>query len=228
MNKQNISTIAEKIIQFCIATNKRFIFISGNGGSGKTELGKLILKKAARYGHINFLEMDDFVVDTSLRNSAIASWNDIQNKKQTGRYTTSFRESYFLQNIKAIIYNIKKENNYYHWPKKAQTSKECRLLFGNAKLTIIEGVGTVFLKKNKSDSISIFLQCKKKLEIERRVKRARTDNEKSIKEVNKHFNERNSQYKSIIQPYIKNYDCVFESNKDFSINILRDDFNIFS
>ncbi|MGV8086353.1 MAG: zeta toxin family protein [Candidatus Woesearchaeota archaeon] len=226
MKNYHPSILTEKIVKFCISKNKRFIFISGNGGSGKTELSKIILKKASKYGHVNILDMDDFVVDTKLRNSATATWNNSQNIEEKGRYTTSFAESYFLQNVKAIIYNIKKGNNYYHWPKKAKETKECRLLYGDAILTIIEGVGTVFLEKKKSDSVSIFLQCNKELEIKRRIKRARTSNEKNAKEVRKNFNERNSQYESNIQPHINTYDIVLESLEDFSLNIIKDKSNI--
>lgn len=226
MKNQDTSTIAKEIVNFCVSTNKKFLFISGNGSSGKTELSKIISKEAAKHGQVNFLEMDDFVVDTKLRNSATIIWEDIQNKKQTGRYTTSIEASYFLQSIKAIIYNIEKGNNYYHWPKKAKRSQECILLYGDAILTIIEGVGTVFLEKEKSNSVSIFLLCKKELEIDRRIKRARADNEKTVEEVKKNFNERNSQYEAFIKPHISEQDIVLESIEDFSLNIIRDDFDI--
>src|SRR5260370_19337959 len=98
--------IAQVIIQHCRSSDRRLLFLSGNGGSGKTELSKTIAKEAEKYGHANTLDMDDFVVDTKLRNSASTSWNDPENGTQTGRYTTAFAASYFLQNIKAILYNI--------------------------------------------------------------------------------------------------------------------------
>lgn len=170
--------------------------------------------------------MDDFVVDTKLRNSGTTTWEDSQNKQQKGRYTTSIAASYFLQNVKAIIYNIKKGNNYYHRPKKATKSQECILLHGDAALTIIEGVGTVFLEREKSDSLSIFLVCKKEVEIDRRIKRARANNETTIDEINKSFEERNSQYEAIIKPHISEYDMVLESREDFSLHSIRDDFDI--
>jgi guanylate kinase len=155
--------------------------------------------------------MDDFVVDTYLRNNAIATWKDIKNKEHKGRYTTSLEASYFLQSIKAIIYNIEKGNNYYHRPKKARKGKESILLHGDAILTIIEGVGTTFLEKEKNNSISIFLVCKKSLEIDRRIKRAKAENKNIIKEIEDKFNERNSQYEAIIKPHIKEYDIILES-----------------
>ena len=218
--------VAKIIVQFCISSSKKFIFISGNGGSGKTKLSQIILKEAEKYGHANVINMDDFVVDTKLRNSATITWNDIEKGQQIGRYTTSFAESYFLQNIKAILYNIEKGNNYYHWPKKAMNASECRLLYGDAILTIIDGVGTVFLNKNKSNSIGIFMQCSKEVEIARRIKRGQFSNEQNTEEVYKKYAERNSQYKANIEPHIMEYGIVLESIEDYALNVIRDEYKI--
>jgi len=226
MENYDTLTLAKKIIKFCISQNKKFIFIAGNGASGKTQLSKILSKEASKYGSVNILDTDDFVVNTKLRNSATAIWKDSKNKTQKGRYTTSFAESYFLQSINAIIYNLEKGNNYYHWPKKAKFSRECRLLHKDAILNIIEGVGTVFLYKNKSNSLSIFLQCRKEVEFNRRITRAEKSNEKKLKEVKKYFSERYSQYESQIKTHINEYNIILESLEDFSLKIIRDNFNI--
>lgn len=218
--------LAKKIVQTCLSSNKKFIFISGNGGSGKTELSKIICKEASKYGHVNVLDMDDFVVDTKLRNSATATWTDVELGEQKGRYTTAFAASYFLQNIKAIIFNLENGNNYYHWPKKAKESKECRLLYGDAVLTIIEGVGTVFLDKKETNSVSIFMQCSKEIELARRIKRGQFSNEKNAEEVHKKYAERNSQYETNIEPHMMDYKIVLESMEDFSLQVMRDDYKI--
>ena len=218
--------VAEKIVQHCLSTDKKFLFLSGNGGSGKTELSKIIYKEAAKYGHVNILDMDDFVVDTKLRNSAITTWNDIEMGEQKGRYTTTFAASYFLQNIKAIMCNLENGNNYYHWPKKAKEPKECRLLYGDAVLTIIEGTGTVFLDKNESNSFSIFMQCSKEIELARRIKRGQFSNEKNAEEVHKKYAERNSQYRANIEPHMKECKIVLESMEDFTLLVILDVYNI--
>jgi len=58
------------------------------------------------------------------------------------------------------------------------------------------------------------------------MKRGRLDNEKNIKDIKKIFDERNSQFKAIIKPHISEYPIILESIEDFSLNIIRDDFNV--
>jgi hypothetical protein len=58
------------------------------------------------------------------------------------------------------------------------------------------------------------------------MKRGRLDNEKNIKDIKKTFNERNNQFESIIKPHISEYPIILESVEDFSLNIIRDDFNV--
>ena len=219
-------TVAERIVNYTISSGKKFLFLSGNGGSGKTELSKIISSVANKHGHVNVLDMDDFVVDTKLRNSATITWIDKEKGQQSGRYTTSFAESYFLQNVKAIIYNIEMGNNYYHWPKKAIEQKECRLLYGNAIITIIEGPGTVYLNKNENKYTSIFMECSKEIEINRRINRGRFSNEQNADDVNKKYDERNSQYKANIEPHKNEFGIVLDSLEDYSLNVVRDNYNI--
>lgn len=56
MINRNALVVAKKIVAFCISTNKKFLFISGNGGSGKTELSRPISREASKHGRVNFIE----------------------------------------------------------------------------------------------------------------------------------------------------------------------------
>lgn len=215
--------IAKKIVDYCRRTNRRFVFISGNGGSGKSELSKVIVAEASKFGHVNTLDMDDFVVDTALRKSASITWNDKDKGVQSGRYSTSFAASYFLQNIRAIVHNISCGNNYCHWPKKAKSASECRLLHSDAVLTVVEGIGTVFLERDKDNSLGLFIRCEKEIEIERRLKRKQFSNEQNLADILKNYEERNSQFEANILPYMNDYQVVLESLIDYSLDVLRDD-----
>jgi len=223
--KYDAHDVAKQIVSYCIASKKKFIYISGNGGSGKTELSKLICKEAQKYGSSNLIDMDDFVVDTQLRRNSKATWIDVRTEaERTGKYTTSFEASYFLQNVKSILCNLDRGNNYWHWPKKAKSNSECVIEYAaDAVLTIVEGIGTVFLDKDKQCSVSIFMQCTEEIEIARRIGRARFSNEQDPTIVRQGYEERNSQFEANILPYKRFHDITFESQECFSLHVTRDD-----
>lgn len=219
---------AQKIITYCLNNNIRYLYISGNGASGKTELSKVIYNYAVKYGAVNVIDMDDFVVDTKLRSNAKVEWVDsVSGEIRSGKYTTVFAASYFLQNIKAIICNLERGNNYWYWPKKATSMNECKKeLQANAILTIIEGIGSVYLDREPTNSLSIFIRCSKEIEIDRRVGRARFSNEQNREDVEKQFDERNSQFMSLILPHASKHNIILESLKDYTFSILKDEFSI--
>ena len=231
MRTNNITSqeFANRIVAYCWENKIRFLFISGNGGSGKTELSKMIRAEASNRGHANAIDMDDFVVDTQLRNSGRIEWTDVQTgEKKTGKYSTSFAASYFLQNVNAIICNLSRGNNYWHWSKKAKTQSESVVeLKADATLTIIEGVGSVFLNKKDFSSLSVFIRCTGEIEIARRIQRARFSNEQDAAEVRRQFAERNSQFECEILPYAKEHQIHLESLVDFTLVVTKDDNGIF-
>lgn len=225
MVKKTSDELICDLVDYVREEKKRFIFISGNGGSGKTELAKRIVAYASQFGHANAIDMDDFVVDTTLRKSAALEW-EVDGEKLTGRCTTSFKAAYFIQNVQAIIANVVLNNNYYHWPKKAKSIDECKLLYGDAVITVVEGIGSVFLNKSIVDSISVFIECNEDVEAKRRLQRKRFSNEQTIEDIKKDSIERNSQYKALILPHREEHDLILTSNEDYSISIVKDRFNI--
>lgn len=212
----NTNDLAEKIIKHCKNNNINKLYICGNGASGKTTLSNVIYDKAKKYGNVNLISTDDFIVDTELRNNSNASWND-NGKIKKGRYTSAFKNSYFIKNVEEIIYNLDHGNNHYYFPKKEQI----RLLKSEYFLTIIEGIGTAFLNFENDKSLGIFLQCNKENEIKRRIKRAGNSLEQSEEQINSLYEERNSQFKANILTNITKFDIVLESNNNFEINIIK-------
>ena len=223
MQTRNFDELVDQIIGYVMKQKIRFLFISGNGASGKSFLAKSIKEKVEQqHGHVNTVDMDDFVVDTTLRKNSQMSWVDESGVEQKGRCSTSFKAAYFVQNVNAIVANISKGNDYYHWPKKATDIEQCIKLEGKAVLTIVEGIGSVFLNKNVPNAISIFMTCDKDTEIERRINRKQFSNEQSKEEIEKAFVERNSQFMANIMPYEKEAELSLVSNLDFSVTVIRD------
>ncbi len=65
-----LDELVEKIINYCRKNNIKKVYICGNGASDKTTLSKKIANIASKYGHINIISTDVFIVDTELRKNS--------------------------------------------------------------------------------------------------------------------------------------------------------------
>ena len=173
----NLEEFVKYIVDYCSDNKINKLYICGNGGSGKTTLSYSIEKEASKYGDVNIISTDDFIVNTELRKNATNKWVN-NSQEYSYRYTSSNKESYFIKNIDEILYNIDHGINCYYFPKHYEEENSIKQLHSNYYLTIIEGVGTAFL--NRSNSLSIFLKCSEETEKERRLKRTNELNRNSI------------------------------------------------
>ena len=212
----NLDVLIDLILNYCKENKTKKIYICGNGASGKTTLSNSIIERAKQDGYVNMISTDDFIVDTELRNNSIVKWCDNENIK-TGRYTSCFKNSYFIKNIEEILYNLDNGNDCYHFTKK----KEIKLLKSNYNLTIIEGIGTAFLNMNEENSLRLFIKCNNEVELERRKLRKGNSLEQTEEQINKLFEERNSQFKANVLPNINKFNVILESDKDFNFNIIK-------
>ena len=162
-----IEQLVQHIIDICKENNLNKVYICGNGGSGKTTLSKKLHDMAMKYGNVNIISLDDFMANTTMRKNSTIKWkeNDIE---YVGRYTSSNFETYFLKNVYEIIYNIDHGIDCFYFPRRYKEKNNIRQLKSNYFLTVIEGVGTVFLEKDKEHSLTILLKCNKENEIKRR------------------------------------------------------------
>lgn len=88
----------------------------------------------------------------------------------------------------------------------------------NYFLTIIEGVGTAFLEKDREKSLSIFLKCSKESEIKRRKKITEELNRNAIELYDE---KRSSQYRVNILKYEDGFDFVIINDDDFNYKIVN-------
>lgn len=213
-----IEEIIKKIIDICKETDINKIYICGNGCSGKTTLSKKIQEEALHYGNVNLISTDDFLVNTTLRKNGISKWTEHE-VEYTGRYTSSNYESYFWKNIYEIIYNIDHGIDCFYFPKRYIEKNNIRQLKSNYFLTIIEGVGTVFLEKNNNKSLTIFLKCNLENETKRRKFRTEQLNRDPIELYSK---ERSSQYRVNVLSHENEFDLIIENDEEFNYRIIDD------
>lgn len=213
----DIIKLASFVIDYCKNNNLNKIYICGNGTSGKTTFSKKIQEEALKYGNVNLISTDDFMVDENLKRNSICKWME-DGIQYTGRYTSSNVESYFLKNIYEILYNIDNGIDLYYFPRRYKENNNIRKLYSDYFLTIIEGMGTAFLGKDKKDSLTLLLKCSLAEEIKRRKERT----EKLSRDPIEMYDEkRSSQYRVNILNNEDKYDFVIENDEKFDYTIIK-------
>ena len=211
-----IDKLVNFIIDYCQKNNLNKIYICGNGGSGKTTLSKSITKEAKKLGNVNLLSTDDFLVDINLRKNSLIKWEE-NGQTYSHRYTSSNKESYFLKNVYEILYNIDHEVDCFYFPRRYKEKNNIRKLYSDYFLTIIEGVGTVFLEKDEK-TLLIFLKCNKENEIKRRMERTK----KLDRDSSELYDElRTSQFRTNVLIHESKFDFIIENDENFEYKIVN-------
>lgn len=211
-----LEELTTHLLRICKENNYRKIYICGNGSSGKTTLSKSLYNKASTIGICNLISLDDYLVDITLRKNSIYTWYE-NDKEYQGRYTSSCKESYDLKSVYALLYNLDNGLDTYYFPLRYQEKHNIRRLYANYTLTILEGVGTVFLDKDANESLTILLGCSKELEIKRRSKRT-----KELKrDISENFDEvRSREYQVNVLSQKDTFDLVITSDEDYKYHLV--------
>lgn len=217
MDFMKIDELCNYIINKCKKDNLNKVYICGNGGSGKTTLSKKLRDAALEFGNVNLISTDDFMADETLKKNSLAKW--IENGVEyEGRYTSSNIESYFLKNIYELIYNIDHGIDCFYFPRRYKEKNNIRQLSSNYFLTVIEGIGTVFLEKDKEKSLSILLKCDKDNEIKRRESRTK-DLKRDAVEL--YDEKRASQFRINVLNHENEFDLVITNDDNFNYAIIE-------
>ena len=183
--------------------DKKFLYISGNGGAGKTTYAKRIKVYLESVGKkVNMISTDDFITNTQVRNNSVGSWL-LYGQVFQGRYTSCCKESYFWSAIDCLLHSLQNGLDCFYQPKRS----EMVLLCADADLTIVEGIGTAFMEKI-DNSVGFWFECKKETEIERRMKRGNL----TRKQVEDRLDVRDSQFEVNVLPNKNSFD--FEIKTD--------------
>lgn len=213
----NVDDLVEYIISICREKNFNKIYICGNGGAGKTTLSKKIRDRGLNFGETNLISLDDFMADSTLRENSLVKWEE-DGIEYVGRYTSSNFETYFLKNVYEIIYNIDHGIDCYYFPKRYKEKNNIRQLKSNYFLTVIEGVGTVFLEKDKEKSLTILLKCNKENEISRRFARTKELNRRSVELYDE---KRSSQFRVNVLSHENEFNLIIENDENFNYEIIK-------
>ena len=204
------------LLKLCKEKNYRKIYICGNGSSGKTTLSKSLYNKASTIGICNLISLDDYLVDITLRKNSLYTWYE-NDKKYQGRYTSSCKESYDLKCVYALLYNLDNGLDTYYFPLRYQEKHNIRRLYTNYTLTILEGVGTVFLDKDANESLTILLGCSKDLEIKRRSKRTKELN----RDISENFDEvRSREYRVNVLSQKDTFSLIINSDENYQYHLV--------
>ena len=195
--------VIKKIVDFCLGKYK-FIFISGNGGSGKTTLSKKMVEEINSRGlKANRIDTDDFMIDTEIRKSAQKEWIDKNNNKRISDHGSVFKEAYHLASLESVVHSLMNNENCSYKPRK---SEELIELKPDASITIIEGIASAFLDKNKL-AYSVLLTCDMETEINRRIGRNRNGEDNLSREaVEIKASERREQFEITVLSEKDNFD----------------------
>lgn len=210
--------LTEKVVEYCRKNNIKKLYICGNGGAGKTTFSKMVAEKASEYGNANIISLDDFMAETELRKNAVIKWVD-NGEERAYRYTSSIPETYFLKNVYELLYNIDNGLDCFYFPRRYKEKNNMRKLYADNVLTVVEGIGTVFLEKAEN-SLSVYLKCSKEEEIKRRIERTR---EKGWHAIELYDEDRSSQFKVFVEPLAEQFDVVVESGENYDLTILKGD-----
>ena len=212
----NVEELSKYIIEYCKNNKIEKIYICGNSGSGKTTFSKKLRDLALDFGNVNLFSTDDFMANETLKANSVNRWVE-NGVEYEGRYSSSNEESYFFKNVYELLYNIDHGVDCYYFPRRYKEKNNIRKLHYKYFLTIIEGVGSAFLEKDKN-SLSILLRCNKEDQIKRmeyRTKELKRDSRELYDE------KRASQYRVNILTKEDEFDIIIDNDENFNYNIVK-------
>lgn len=187
-----------KFVDFIIKNKYKFVFISGNGTSGKSTFANNLAKKLEKSKcSVCIIDTDNFLFNSKIRKLKIKEYIDNYGNLKTSYLSSSFSDSY---NLDLLENTIKTSEN---------------------DVIITEGVGASFIKTK--NSIGVFITVNKNIEFERRLKRKRNSADLSKND----FENRYEQFELFVLPLKNKFEIELESQEDFSYKIIKDKFKIF-
>lgn len=198
-----------QIIEYINKSDERLIIgISGHGASGKTTFTEKLTSKLNKDVY-NLLNTDTYIIPSKYRKDIQASYEYVGDK-HTYKLTACMPAAHELSSLTRDVLllrdggDLKTIDTYW---------SPTELLYGDKKVTIVEGMSVAFIDKDLLD-LSIYIFTDEKTEFDRRTVRDVNERGRDLQQLKDSHHERRIQYELFMHPESESFDVVIDNSDD--------------
>lgn len=198
--------LINEIVQNVQTGKRTLIAISGHGAAGKSTLAETLRD---RFGDINLLHTDPYIIDSQLRKQTILTY---QHDGKTHHYkmTACHPAAHHLLSLERDVRMIREGIGFYTID---VSYLERTWIDPKKMITIIEGMSAAFLDLSSFDQ-SIYLYTDGETEFRRRANRDIQERGMEMDYLRASHDERRLQYELFMHPYRHHFQTIVNTSGD--------------
>lgn len=198
--------LINEIVQNVQTGQRTLIGISGHGAAGKSTLAETLRD---RFGDINLLHTDPYIIDSQLRKQTILTY---QHDGKTHHYkmTACHPAAHHLLSLERDVLMIREGIGFYTID---VSYLERTWIDPKKMITIIEGMSVAFLDLSSFDQ-SIYLYTDGETEFRRRANRDIQERGMEMDYLRASHDERRLQYELFMHPYRHHFQTIVNTSGD--------------
>lgn len=198
--------LINEIVQNVQTGQRTLIGISGHGAAGKSTLAETLRD---RFGDINLLHTDPYIIDSQLRKQTILTY---QHDGKTHHYkmTACHPAAHHLLSLERDVRMIREGMGFYTID---VSYLERTWIDPKKMITIIEGMSVAFLDLSSFDQ-SIYLYTDGETEFRRRANRDIQERGMEMDYLRASHDERRLQYELFMHPYRHHFQTIVNTSGD--------------
>lgn len=198
--------LINEIVQNVQTGQRTLIGISGHGAAGKSTLAETLRD---RFGDINLLHTDPYIIDSQLRKQTILTY---QHDGKTHHYkmTACHPAAHHLLSLERDVRMIREGMGFYTID---VSYLERTWIDPKKMITIIEGMSVAFLNLSSFDQ-SIYLYTDGETEFRRRANRDIQERGMEMDYLRASHDERRLQYELFMHPYRHHFQTIVNTSGD--------------
>lgn len=198
--------LINEIVQNVQTGKRTLIAISGHGAAGKSTLAETLRD---RFGDINLLHTDPYIIDSQLRKQTILTY---QHDGKTHHYkmTACHPAAHHLLSLERDVRMIREGMGFYTID---VSYLERTWIDPKKMITIIEGMSVAFLDLSSFDQ-SIYLYTDGETEFRRRANRDIQERGMEMDYLRASHDERRLQYELFMHPYRHHFQTIVNTSGD--------------